>query len=26
MELLATRQGTQLVRSKLVCKEHGVYI
>ncbi|MCM3565390.1 antitoxin Xre/MbcA/ParS toxin-binding domain-containing protein [Hydrogenophaga intermedia] len=26
IELLATRQGTQLVRSQLVCMEHGVYI
>ena len=26
IELLATRQGTQLVRSQLVCIEHGVYV
>ena len=26
IELLATRQGTQLVRSQLVCMEHGVYV
>lgn len=25
-ELLATRQGSQLVRSQLVCMEHGVYV
>ena len=25
IELLATRQGTQLVRSQLMCMEHGVY-
>lgn len=26
IDLLATRQGTQLVRSQLMCMEHGVYV
>lgn len=26
IELLATRQGTQLVRNQLACMEHGVYV
>ena len=26
IELLATRQGTQLVRSQLICMEQGVYV
>lgn len=26
IELLATRQGTQLVRNQLSCMEHGIYV